>query len=90
MQNGEITVSKPKSTCLPAFLVVTEQLLALWFPWLTNELNRVGQPILVEHNMMHCLRLMTTSEESPLTGPEISMGVFSHEKEEDSVKKIIW
>ena len=33
------------------------------------------------------LRLMTTSEESSLIGPETFMVVFSHEKEEDSVKK---
>ena len=32
------------------------------------------------------LRLLTTQEKSSLTGPEISMVVFSHEKEEDSVK----
>ena len=30
---------------------------------------------------------MTTKEKSSLTGPETFMVVFSHEKEEDSVKK---
>ena len=30
---------------------------------------------------------MTTLEKSSLTGPETFMVVFSHEKEEDSVKK---
>ena len=33
------------------------------------------------------LRLMTTYEKSSLTGPETFMVVFSHEKEEGSVKK---
>ena len=33
------------------------------------------------------LRLMTISEKSWLAGPEIFMVLFSHEKEEDSLKK---
>ena len=38
-------------------------------------------------NESEFLRLMTTQEKSSLTGPETFMVVFSHEKEEDSVKK---
>ena len=42
MQSGEITVNKPESTCFHVFLKVTEHP-AVLFPWLTNEMNRVGQ-----------------------------------------------
>ena len=36
----------------------------------------------------YLLSLMTIKEKSSLTGPGIFMVVFSHEKEEDSAKKI--
>ena len=34
--------------------MVTEHV-AVQFPWLTNELNRIGQPVSVEYKMVHCL-----------------------------------
>ena len=40
-----------KSTCFPVFLKVTEHI-AVWFPWLSNELNRVGQPNSIEYKMV--------------------------------------
>ena len=51
---GEKTKSKPKMTCLPIFLMVTEHM-AVQFLWLTNELNRVSQPISIEYKMVHGL-----------------------------------
>ena len=54
MQCGEITVNMPKSTRLPVFQMVTEHV-AVSFPWLTNELNRVSQPISTENKMVHGL-----------------------------------
>ena len=52
--NGEITINKPKFTCLPVFLMVTEHM-AVWFPWLNNELNGVSQPISTEYKIAHGL-----------------------------------
>ena len=40
-------MNKPKLTCLPDFLMMTEHM-AAYFPCLTNELNRVSQPISIE------------------------------------------
>ena len=54
MQSGEINVNWLKSTRLPVFLMVTEQM-AVQFPWLTNELNRVSQSISIENKMVHGL-----------------------------------
>ena len=54
MRSGEITVKRPKSTRLPVFLMVTKHV-AVQFPWLTIELNRVSQPISVENKMVHGL-----------------------------------
>ena len=50
LKGGEITINKPKLTCLPVFLMVTVKI-----PWLTNELNRVSQPISIEYKMVHGL-----------------------------------
>ena len=49
MKSREIAVSKPKSARLPVFLKVTEHV-AVYFPWPTNELNRVD-----EYKMVHSL-----------------------------------
>ena len=46
MQSGE-TVKRTKSTRLPVFLMVIEHV-AVQFPWLTIELNRVNQLISIE------------------------------------------
>ena len=54
MQSEEITVNKPKSTCMPVFQMVTEHM-AVWFLWLTNELNRAGQPISIKYKILRSL-----------------------------------
>ena len=45
-----------------------------------------------DENSKSCedLRLMTTQEKSSLTGHEIFVVVFSHDKEDDFAKKKIW
>ena len=54
MQSAEITVNRPKSTCLSIFLMMNEHV-AVYLPWQAIELSRAGQSISIEYNMLHGL-----------------------------------